>query len=108
MTETRTTRTHTATPDRETAGGTTADTGGYVTICAADGRPWGRGRFEPRARAGTEPRRTAGVLVAPLWMLSLGGAVRVRFGDGREGRLKVREIIAMDGPVATVRVDVTA
>ncbi len=108
MTETSTTRTQPATSRRETARGTPGDTGGYVTICAPDGRPWGRGRFELRTGAGSGPRRTAGVLVAPLWMLSLGGVVRVRFGDGREGLLKVREITAMDGPVATVRVDVQA
>lgn len=76
---------------------------GWVTIRDAHARSWGRAQ----ARLHREPGGAlVGEITAPLWMVSLSGGVGVRFEDGTSGTLRVREIRAMDGPVATVAVEV--
>lgn len=75
---------------------------GWVTIRDAHGQSWGRAQASLYSDGST----LAGDITAPLWMVSLSGGVSVRFDDGSDGTLRVREIRAMDGPVATVHVEV--
>ncbi len=85
---------------------------GRVAICDQDGRPLGQGEVSLRSAAdlpgGAGHELLHGELVAPLWMLSLGGGVEVRFPDGARRRLQIHEIQRMDGPIATARVQTFA
>jgi hypothetical protein len=76
---------------------------GWVTIRDAHARSWGRAQATLRR---APDGALLGEITAPLWMVSLSGGVGVRFEGGDEGILRVREIRAMDGPVATVAVEV--
>lgn len=85
-----------------------ADAGERVTIHDHAGRALGQGWLELGGGRLSEATTdgAAGVLRAPLWMLSLGTDVVIE--DDRRGRhrARVREVTGMDGPIATVNVDV--
>lgn len=82
-----------------------------VIIVGPDGRGLGAGRLSDEVAPahgrghGGHARR----LRAPLWMLCLGNGadLRLRMPDGTARRASVREVLSMDGPIATVRLQLT-
>lgn len=72
-----------------------------VAIIGRDGISIGTGRLLDRSGGVSDLR-----LRAPLWMLCLDGStgIRLQTPDGTARRFHVREVVSMDGVMATVRV----
>lgn len=96
--------------DGEATRGHDVDGSGHlkVTIHDEGGEPLATGVLSPTPRGrGARPGAARGQLRAPLWSLSLGSTVTVQLPDGSQRRVRIREMTSMDGPVATVNVDLT-
>ena len=79
---------------------------GHLMVTIHAGDAVAQGVLEPSPRSpGQQPGTTAARLRAPLWALSLGRTVTLELPDGSHRRVHVRDVTAMQGPVATVNVE---
>lgn len=106
---TRSLRRTTTYPDAEPPRGDhDVDESGHVTVTIHDegGVELASGVLSPTARTrGDRPGVARARLRAPLWALSLGTTVSIELPDGSRRDVRIREVTAMDGPEATVNVD---